>query len=132
RRTALQLALRISRLMATHLPRIPRIPRNPLSSLPLSSARADVWRWRRAGRNRFRKLTCFRQGAGFARGSGSGTRPGGSFWPEANAVRHLTGGCATRTDARCRRRRRRLAEQALADWQRQVDDALDIFAACQS
>jgi len=25
-----------------------------------------------------------------------------------------------------------LAEQALADWQRQVDDALDIFAACQS
>ncbi|HNB69160.1 type III-B CRISPR module RAMP protein Cmr1 [Accumulibacter sp.] len=35
------------------------------------------------------KLIDFRQDAGLARGLGSGSRPGGSFWPEANAVRHL-------------------------------------------
>lgn len=35
------------------------------------------------------KLIDFRQRAELARGLGSGSRPGGSFWPEANAVRHL-------------------------------------------
>ena len=36
-------------------------------------------------------LIDFRQKAELARGLGTGTRPGGSYWPEANAVRKLTG-----------------------------------------
>ncbi len=36
-------------------------------------------------------LIDFRQKAGLARGLGTGARPGGSYWPEANAVRKLTG-----------------------------------------
>ena len=36
-------------------------------------------------------LVDFRQKPGLARGLGSGARPGGSYWPEANAVRKLTG-----------------------------------------
>lgn len=35
-------------------------------------------------------LLDFRQKAGLARGLGTGARPGGSYWPEANAVRKLT------------------------------------------
>lgn len=35
-------------------------------------------------------LVDFRQKPGLARGSGTGMRPGGSHWPEANAVRNLT------------------------------------------
>lgn len=36
-------------------------------------------------------LIDFRQKAELARGLGTGARPGGSYWPEANAVRKLTG-----------------------------------------
>jgi CRISPR-associated protein Cmr1 len=35
-------------------------------------------------------LIDFRQKPGLARGLGQGSRPGGSYWPEANAVRNLT------------------------------------------
>ena len=35
-------------------------------------------------------LVDFRQKPGLARGTGTGARPGGSYWPEANAVRNLT------------------------------------------
>lgn len=35
-------------------------------------------------------LNDFRQSVSFARGNGNGTRPGGSLWPEANAIRKLT------------------------------------------
>lgn len=38
-----------------------------------------------------RRLIDFRQKAGLARGDVRDQRPGGSLWPEANAVRHLTG-----------------------------------------
>lgn len=36
------------------------------------------------------RLREFRQGVETGRGAGDGIRPGGSLWPEANAVRHLT------------------------------------------
>lgn len=47
--------------------------------------------YREAVEAALRCLSDFRQKPGLARGTGTGARPGGSYWPEANAVRKLTG-----------------------------------------